>query len=109
MRMTSNWRQIIHGPKIEYCSSLKLGNLFPLYAINAETHFAAFFPNQSLKNVYDSSGLNSSQGAMREPMKINLPNGKYRFTIHFSSKFDPYVLFFRWFVDKNVRLAEDKF
>lgn len=126
MRMTSNWRQIAHGPKIEYCSALKLGSLFPFYAENIKAYTAAFFPNQSfscplepklfkadnilvIRNVYNSSSQSTSQDAVHEPIQLSLPNGKYRITVHFSTNTDPYAMFFQWVEDINFRLAEDKF
>jgi hypothetical protein len=53
---------------------------------------------------------NSSEGAQRNGLGFELPNGKYRFTVHiFSKSVDPAGIFVQWQSEVRVRMNGDQF
>jgi hypothetical protein len=64
----------------------------PVYAYNITLEVAKKQANRSTKGF-----------------GIELPNGRYLFTLHFFTKTDPYTFFLQWQLDVYNRLGEENF
>jgi hypothetical protein len=124
-RTTSNWRHIFTSPEIDFCLGKKW---FPKYIEMFNTTLSELFPNKSMdcpfqpaklyaKDVIVFMGLdkdyklsNHSNGPYRNGLGLELPNGKYRFTVHmFSKSLDPAGAFVQWQGEVRVRMNDEQF
>jgi hypothetical protein len=120
-----NWRQIFKGPNIEMCSTSKIGNMFPFYANKIAYYQTKYFPHKNLScpveagPIYaynisqvrrsDAGNSYSTQNENTNSYGIKFPNGLYQFTLHISTKSDPYLYFLQWTIQVFHRLGENNF
>jgi hypothetical protein len=114
-----NWRQIFKGPEIEYCSAMKLGNLFPFYMKEINI-YKALFVNKSFDcplqpgkyyvmnwtNHTNTVGVTARQ---RTGVGVDIPNGIYRFTAKAFTKDDPLGGFVQWQTEVRDRFGQEDF
>lgn len=118
-KTVSNWRHIINGPEVEYCSAAKLGGMLPFYSVNLLKYQKQFFPELSFDcplqtGPYYAMNITEdfeSKETVKEvnPFQAHLPNGRYRYIVKFSTKTDPYVFLVQWQNEIRYRLGEEDF
>jgi hypothetical protein len=126
-RTTSNWRQLLKTPEIDYCASKKIADMFPAYMKLIEHTKNIYLPNMSVDcpvkpgqyyvrdfeeytgnpNQYDLESLKTEK--LRSGFGTTLPNGVYRFSLTLSTKKDSSVYFLQWLTQINERFNEDNF
>jgi hypothetical protein len=126
-RTTSNWRHIFASPEVDYCLGRKW---FPKYFEMIDVTLNDLFPNKTIgcplapsklyaKDILQYMGPEKdylepngtiSNGPKRNALGFDLPNGKYRYTVHvFDKNLDPHGCFIQWQAEVRDRLNENNF
>jgi hypothetical protein len=65
--------------------------------------------NESSEIEKEFKGQNTSDIDNKSSFGIELPNGRYRYSLKFSTKTDPFVYFVQWQTDIRIRMNDENF